>query len=136
MSDPNKQIIKLKHKTKPYPKALKKDTIISYFMFETYFPLVFIKDNLDKNDISYIAARCFRTVSCLNQVLFAINEEYCINEKKAVQIIGNFTCKPQSYKKKINRLFTLISTDQNYMLQAVETLQELVSETERLIKSA
>lgn len=135
LSDSTRQIAKLKDKTKPYPKALK-DALISYFMFEASFSLMFVKDNVDKDDISYVAGHCFRTVSCLNQVLFALNEEYCINEKKAVRMIENFTYKPHAFKEKIDHVFTMISKDQNHMIQAVETLQELVLETERLLKSA
>ncbi len=30
----------------------------------------------------YIAGHVFRIISCLNQVLFACNNAYCINEKK------------------------------------------------------
>lgn len=73
----------------PYLKSLK-DAIIGYFMFEAPFSLMFAKDNVDKDDISYVAGHVFRTISCLNQVLFALNEEYCINEKKAVRMIEGF----------------------------------------------
>ncbi|MBA4602593.1 nucleotidyltransferase domain-containing protein [Thermoactinomyces mirandus] len=135
LTDPDKKIARLKAKTKPYPKALK-DAIIRYFLFEASFSLMFAKDNVDKDDIPYVAGHCFRTVSCLNQVLFALNEEYCINEKKAVRMIGSFDHKPQAYKKKIDRIFTLLSTDQERTKQAVEILHGLVSETERLTKSA
>lgn len=135
LSDPTGRIAKLKDKTKPYPKALK-DAIIGYFMFEASFSLMFVKDNADKDDISYVTGHCFRTISCLNQVLFAINEEYCINEKKAVRMIENFKYKPQAYKERTDHLFTMISNDRNHMMQAVEILEELVLETERLLKSA
>lgn len=87
--DPTNQIAELKAKTMPYPKSLK-DAIIGYFMFEAPFSLMFAKDNVDKDDISYVAGHVFRTISCLNQVLFALNEEYCINEKKAVRMIEGF----------------------------------------------
>lgn len=81
LDDKTNRIAKLKSKTMPYPKPLK-DAIIGYFMFEASFSLMFAKDNVDKDDISYVTGHCFRTISCLNQVLFAMNEEYCINEKK------------------------------------------------------
>lgn len=64
-------------------------------MFEASFSLMFAKNNVDKDDISYVTGHCYRTISCLNQVLFALNEEYCINEKKAVRIIDGFDTKPQ-----------------------------------------
>lgn len=32
----------------------------------------------------------FRIISCLNQVLFACNNAYCINEKKAIKLLETF----------------------------------------------
>lgn len=84
--DPKGKILELKSKTNPYPQTLK-DAIIAYFVFEASFFLMFADDNVDKDDIYYVCGHCFRAVSCLNQVLFAMNEEYCINEKKAVRMI-------------------------------------------------
>jgi len=52
-------------------------------MFEAGFSLMFVKANSGTDDKYYIAGHVFRIVSCLNQVLFACNNAYCINEKKA-----------------------------------------------------
>lgn len=77
-----------------------------------------------------------RAISCLNQVIFAINEEYCINEKKAVRMIEGFHTKPENYKQRIDNIITSISTDQASLKNAVEMLRELISETERLVKKS
>lgn len=129
---PTNQIAELKAKTMPYPKSLK-DAIIGYFMFEASFSLMFAKDNVDKDDISYVAGHVFRTISCLNQVLFALNEEYCINEKKAVRMIEGFRKKPNDYKKKIDQIITLISVNMDSTKEGIQILQELISETEKLL---
>jgi predicted nucleotidyltransferase len=126
------QISDLKAKTMPYPKVLK-DATIDYFMFEASFSLMFAKDTVDKDDISYVMGHCFRTISCLNQVLFALNEEYCINEKKAVRMIDNFSIKPKSYKQSIDKIVTLISSDPDRTREGIEMLQQLISETEMLL---
>lgn len=127
------QISDLKAKTSPYPKPLK-DAIIGYFMFEASFSLMFAKDNVDKDDFSYVMGHCFRTISCLNQVLFGLNEEYCINEKKAVRMIESFNRKPKEYKDRIDQIFSLISSKIESTKQGVEMLHDLVSETEILLK--
>lgn len=54
-------------------------------MFEAGFSLMFVKANSGTDDKYYIAGHVFRIVSCLNQVLFACNNAYCINEKKAIK---------------------------------------------------
>ena len=130
-----RHISDLKAKTSPYPKPLK-DAMIGYFMFEASFSLMFAKDNVDKNDISYVMGHCFRTISCLNQVLFAMNEEYCINEKKAVRMIDGFYYKPQDYKVKIDKIITLISSNIDNTKLGIEIIQELITETEELLEKS
>ncbi|MGZ7442980.1 nucleotidyltransferase domain-containing protein [Paenibacillus sp. TH7-28] len=132
LSDPANQIAELKAKAMPYPQPLK-DAMIGYFMFESSFSLMFAEKNLDKDDISYVAGHAFRSISCLNQVIFALNGEYCINEKKAVRMIEGFNTKPNDYKKKIDQIITLISSNQDSTKEGIGILQELISETERLL---
>src|SRR5690606_29222617 len=116
-----------------YPKPLK-DAITGYFLFEASFSLMFAADYADKDDVSYVMGHCFRTISCLNQVLFAINEQYCINEKKAVRMIDGFETKPKDYKARIDEIVTLVSADKEKTKAAVKRLREIVLETERLVE--
>ncbi|GAB3804071.1 nucleotidyltransferase domain-containing protein [Virgibacillus kimchii] len=130
--DKTNRIARLKSKTIPYPKPLRV-AIIGYFMFEASFSLMFAKDNIDKDDISYVTGHCYRTISCLNQVIFSMNEEYCINEKKAVRMIDGFDIKPQGYKKRIDKIIKLLSPSVDSTRRGLEILQELISETEVLL---
>ncbi len=130
--DPRGKVSELKAKTKPYPQALK-DAMIRFFMFEASFSLMFAEDNVDKDDIYYVCGHCFRSISCLNQVLFALNEEYCINEKKAVRMIDGFKIKPRDYKERVEEIFTLLSKDKDSTRKGVDILKEIISETEMLI---
>ncbi len=130
--DPKGKISQLKSKTYPYPKALK-EAITRYFMFEASFSLMFAEDNVDKDDIYYVAGHCFRSISCLNQVLFALNEEYCINEKKAIRMIDNFKIKPKDYKMRVDRIFSLLSSKEDRTREGVKILKELIAETEELL---
>ncbi|WP_425320450.1 nucleotidyltransferase domain-containing protein [Paenibacillus campinasensis] len=130
--DPTNQIAKLKAKTVPYPKSLQ-NALTRFFMFEASFSYMFAKDNADKDDISYVAGHVFRTISCLNQVLFAVNKQYCINEKKAVRMIDGFGVKPSKYKERVDRVFSFLSTKKDSTSQALDILHELISETESLI---
>ncbi|WP_096187081.1 nucleotidyltransferase domain-containing protein [Evansella halocellulosilytica] len=131
--DRDEQITRLKSKTHPYPKPLK-DAIIGYFMFEASFSLMFAKDNVNKDDLSYVSGHCFRSISCLNQVIFAMNEKYCINEKKAVRMIEAFDQKPTDYKRRIDEIVTSISSNVDSTKQGIEKLESLLSETERLLR--
>ena len=86
-------------------------------------------------DVSYVAGHCFRAVSCLNQVLFAKNGEYCINEKKAVAMINDFPVKPENYKQKVKRVFGLLSMNQQETRRGVDILHGLIEETEKIVQT-
>ena len=129
--DPDNKIAELKSKTRPYPETLKA-AITGYFLFEASFSLMHARDNLDKDDLSYVCGHCYRVISCLNQVLFAINEEYCINEKKAVRMIEGFKIRPDAYKERIDRIISLLSFDEDRTRQGLDILQGLVSEVENI----
>lgn len=66
-------------------------------------------------------------------MLFAINEEYCINEKKAVRIIEGFDRKPVDYKVRIDQVITLLSTNIDHTRQSVEILEDLIEGTKLLL---
>lgn len=70
-------------------------------MFEESFSLMFAKDNVDKDDISYITGHCLWTI--------CFKEEYCINEKNAVRLIEGYNKKSRDYKVRIDQIVTFIS---------------------------
>ncbi|WP_127593472.1 nucleotidyltransferase domain-containing protein [Paenibacillus lautus] len=131
LSDSDNRILTLKAKTAPYPKALK-DAMVGFFTFEASFSLMLADKTAASDDITYVTGHCFRCISCLNQVLFAKNELYCINEKRAVAMIETFPIKPANYKQRLDQVITLLSSDTEKTKQATALLQELVAETEAL----
>lgn len=129
----NENIIKkLKSKARPYPEKIR-DTIYYYFLFETKFSLEFIKKNIYNEDIYYIAGHLFRMISSINQILFAINGEYCINEKNAVKMINEFNIKPKNYKDRIDIIFSSLNNNFNQSENFIKILDELVVDIEELV---
>ena len=63
---------------------------------------MFAESNADKKDNYYVISHIVRLISALNQVLFAVNEEYCLNDKKAVMRIDSFTILPIDYSHKVS----------------------------------
>jgi predicted nucleotidyltransferase len=108
-----------------YPPKLKK-AIIGFFGFEAEFSFMFAESNAKKNDVYYVTAHIVRAISALNQVLFAVNEEYCLNEKKAVGMIDNFNIHPLGYKDKVNSIFASAGTDSpNACIQLKRLIHEV-----------
>lgn len=129
--DSDNRIQTLKAKTAPYPKPLQ-DAMIGYFTFEASFSLMLASKTASSDDVTYVTGHCVRSISCLNQVLFAKNEMYCINEKRAVAMIETFSRKPANYKERLDQVITLLSSDTEKTKQATALLQDLIAETEAL----
>jgi predicted nucleotidyltransferase len=123
------EVSRLKSIAEIYPPKLK-EQIISLFSFEAGFSCMLADKNAD--DTYYLFAHLARSVSCLNQVLFALNEQYCLNEKKAVRMIEGFSIKPVGYKKKVDSVFVMAGQEQ---LLACGALQSLVNEVQALVKN-
>ncbi|HMM22033.1 MAG TPA: nucleotidyltransferase domain-containing protein [Selenomonadales bacterium] len=119
----------MRAKTHPYPRKMK-EAVIRFFMFEAGFSHMFAAKNLNKNDPYYVAAHLVRSVSCLNQVLFALNEEYCINEKKAVRMIDGFRIKPPEYGRRMGKVFSLAGCGEEH---ACKCLKDLIDDVEKLV---
>ncbi len=62
------------------------------------FSLLTAQKVIYRGDVTYAAGSCFRSVACMNQILFAINKEYLLNEKGAVAFTKNFEICPQNYQ--------------------------------------
>lgn len=127
--DKQGKISALKQVAEKYPPKLKK-AIIDFFGFEAEFSLMHAESSAGKNDVYYVTAHIVRAISALNQVLFAINEEYCLNEKKAVGMIDHFNIHPLGYKDKVNAIFAAAGTDG---VSACVQLKELVNEVKGIL---
>lgn len=90
---------------------------------------MFVKSNLNSEDKYYIAGHLFRAISCLNQVLFAFNNIYCINEKKAVKMIETFEYKPENYVQKVNRIFELLGFS---LVECCDMAEQLYNEVKQI----
>lgn len=132
LHDPMGRIAALKAKTRPYPETLKA-AMVGYFLFEAEFSCMFVQKSIDQDDLPYLCGHFFRSTSCLNQVIFALNEEYCLNEKRAVDIIETFPKKPATYKARLDQAFSLLSSDPDKSRKAAEILYELIEETKTLV---
>lgn len=78
-----------------------------------------------RGDVAYAAGCCFRSVACMNQVLFALNETYLLNEKGAVALNNGFTLCPADYQQRVESVFTLLAADGGSIKGAITILDRL-----------
>jgi predicted nucleotidyltransferase len=121
LHDPDGVLDTFKAKTTPYPIQLQQATI-NKFAWEISFSLFIAQKAVARSDIAYAAGCCFRSVTCMNQVLFALNEEYLLNEKGAVAIANSFALCPRNYQERIESVFALLSVDAKSIMDAIAIL--------------
>ncbi|NMG05579.1 nucleotidyltransferase domain-containing protein [Brasilonema sp. UFV-L1] len=122
LHDPHGVMAMLKTKTIPYPAQLKQATI-DKFAWEINFSLLVAAKAIARGDVAYAAGCCFRSVACMNQVLFALNEAYLLNEKGAVAIADTFSTCPQHYRARVESAFILLNVDARSIAEAIAILE-------------
>ncbi|MBN3877558.1 nucleotidyltransferase domain-containing protein [Nostoc sp. JL23] len=124
LHDPDGALEALKLKTKPYPVGLKQ-AIIDTFAWEISFSLVVASKAIARDDVVYAAGCCFRSVACMNQVLFALNEDYLLNEKGAVAIASTFAICPIDYQQRVEQAFALLAASSKSITEAIAILEAI-----------
>ena len=120
-----------KKRAERYPAALKR-ALRDFFSFESGFSCALAEKSLVTRDIFYLTGQVFRSISALNQVLFALNEQWCLNEKKAVFRIDTFPIAPENYSHKVAAIFQQIATSP---AMVVQKLRELCDEVATLCET-
>ena len=129
--DKNESISKLKNRITPYPEAIKIG-IINKFLWEAGFFIKIIKKSLSRNDIVYTTGCMYRIVSCLIQVLYALNEVYIMNEKGAMDEIDFFQFQPADFIYRIEYILGALSQNTEDVRNAIFNLSTITNEVEEL----
>ena len=122
------EFLSAKRQAETYPSALKK-SLTEFFLFEAGFSCSFAEKYAESGDPYYFTGHLFRSVSALNQVLFALNEKWLLNEKKAVLRIGGFPLRPAGYPERVAEIFSDAKASPSLSTQR---LRALCSEVEAL----
>jgi hypothetical protein len=83
LHDPHGAIAELKALTSPYPEKLR-EALLNTFLWEVLFSIENGEIAIARGEQTHIAGCVYRALSCIGQVLFALNRRYLINEKGAL----------------------------------------------------
>jgi hypothetical protein len=103
LADPEGAIAELKTLVRPYPPLLRA-TLVQRFLFEAGFSLDGAAEGASRGDVVYVAGCLYRTIAALGQVLYAVHERYCTNEKGAMTEIASFPHTPPDFATDAARL--------------------------------
>ena len=123
----NDQLSTLKAALVPYPAALGQ-ALIDLFGWEVQFALQNAHKALARADNIYVAGCCYRAVSCLLQVIFARNGQYCLNEKGAAARAAVFAIVPKNLYPRLQRVFAACHPDTAQLTDALRQLAALAVE--------
>lgn len=129
--DAGGEVRALKARAVRYPAALKA-SLLGFYGFEAGFSASLASTYATTQDSYYVVAHVVRSISALNQVLFAFNEQYCINEKRAVSMIDTFPHHPRNYQRRVHAIVEAGGRD---MPHACTLLQALVVDVQELVRS-
>ena len=127
----DESFLRAKRSAERYPAALKK-ALVDFFSFEAEFSCALAEKSMGSGDVYYLAGCLFRSVSAVNQVLFALNEQWCLNEKKAVFRAGGFLLAPADYARKVGDIFGRLPGSPEL---AIQNLRRLCGEMAALVSA-
>lgn len=87
--DPRSVITSLKGETRPFPERLR-TSLVARFGWEVGFAVDNARLAAKRGEQAHLAGCAYRVLSCVAQVLFALNGRYLINEKGAVSEAAAF----------------------------------------------
>jgi predicted nucleotidyltransferase len=131
LHDPQGAIAALKALTEPYPAALER-AIVDRFLWEAGFALETARTSADRGDVSYLAGCLFRSACCLVQVLFALNEQYCINEKGSVAATESMAVRPLDFRSTLEEVLGRPGTSPPELRRSLQRMEGMVRAVQNL----
>lgn len=124
LHDPDQVIERLKTKVAQYSPHLKQ-AIIKNFLWSARFTLDNTYKPASRGEVYLVTGCLARTIHCLVQVLYALNETYYLSEKKLKADLDSFSIRPDHF---LDRVYTLLGATGTTSAQ----LQESLAKTEVL----
>jgi hypothetical protein len=120
-------LVRLKARLSPYPDALRR-AIVRASLWSAEFTLRNARKLGAVGDV-YATVGCFTRVACeLTQVLFALNREYCIGDKGALETIDGLVVRPEGYGERMRAILSRPGQGATELGASTERIGELVHE--------
>ncbi|BCL77908.1 nucleotidyltransferase domain-containing protein [Ktedonobacteria bacterium brp13] len=125
--DPDQVIGRLKAKVAHYSPRLKQ-AIIKHFLWSARFTLDNISKPALRGEVYLVTGGLARTIHCLVQILYAINETYYLSEKKLAADLNSFSVRPDNFLERISTLLGATGTTSVQLQVSLTRTEELYNE--------
>lgn len=127
--DPEQLIASLKIKVARYSPQLKQ-AILKDFLWRARFTLDNLHKPATRGEVYLVVGGLARTVHCLVQVLYALNETYYLSEKKLAHHLQTFRLQPERFQERLNTILGESGTTSEQLLETLAQAEALYQETE------
>jgi predicted nucleotidyltransferase len=131
LNDPNGILAGLKALTTNYPHQLKR-ALIDTYLWQAGFALDISRKSAMRGDVFHVSGALFQCVAALVQVIFALNECYCINEKGAIKTTEKFALCPEGFADTAREVLSHPGKSQEELRSSIERLHLLVEAIQKL----
>jgi hypothetical protein len=124
-------LAEMKGLTEKYPPAMRAE-IVRKYLYDARFMLEMGRKSAMRGDVMHLSGCLFRVVAALVQVLFAVNEQYFVNEKGSVREVGAMELRPERWVETVGRVLGGGGTEPGAMAESLPGAERLVVEVEGL----
>jgi hypothetical protein len=135
LHDPAGEIARLKSSVSEYPPALK-DRIVQDCLWGAEFTLLLGHNFAAAADVYSSVGSMTRVAQFLMHAIFALNEQYFVNDKHASRLVDTFARQPREFSIRLARVLAAAGSEPAALLHSLEDLQELWQETVQLTNGA
>jgi predicted nucleotidyltransferase len=127
--DPEVRLDALKHHVANYPEALRRAVVLDYLWQAEFNLAAFAHKFAARADVYGTAACLTRAVNQLVLVLFALNQQYPLNDKTALAEIAEFVRTPNEFGLRVQQTLAHVGDTASELVAAVESIAQLFQET-------
>lgn len=127
--DPEARLNALKQRVANYPAELRQ-AIVQDYLWQAEFNLAAFAHKFAAREDAYGTAACLtRAVNQLVLVLFALNQQYPLNDKTALAEIAEFERTPSEFGRRVQQTLAHLGNSATELVAAVESITQLFRET-------
>lgn len=131
--DPDQTIECLKAEVAHYSPHLKQ-AIIKNFLWSARFTLDNTYKPASRGEVYLVTGCLARTIHCLVQVLYALNETYYLSEKKLKRDLDSFSIRPNNFLERISTLLGATGTTNTQLQESLAKTEALYNELAILMR--
>lgn len=126
--DADGDIAKLKSRLVPYPPRLQRALIAG--LWEARFVVEAAAGAARRGDTHFVAGSAFRSVVCMAQALFALNERYWLHEKGSIALTDGLDRKPERFEARVRTVLGDLGREPSELVGSLDRLAGILAEVE------